>query len=249
MTASGVEEFTIDDLAVRTGTTVRTIRFYNEQGMLPAPERRGRIAIYDSRHRMRLDLIRELQNHGYTLAAVAKVLARMPENASATDFAVRSALLSPWSLTDTESVDRATLARRIGRTADDATVAVLERLGAIERVSDDSFTVVPAALGPALEMLTMDLPVDLFTEGAELIDTHVTALAAGVVGVALRRLLGPENSPELLRQVVDLLPRMRPLVVAALVERFNTAIDSAVHDAIVDLETSSRLPALDVENG
>ena len=35
MTDVTVEEFTIDELAARTGTTVRTIRFYNESGLLP----------------------------------------------------------------------------------------------------------------------------------------------------------------------------------------------------------------------
>jgi hypothetical protein len=75
------DEFTIDELAVRTGLTVRTLRFYANAGLLPAPQRRGRIAYYSAQHRMRLDLVRTLQKHGYTLAAISRVLARIPLDA------------------------------------------------------------------------------------------------------------------------------------------------------------------------
>ena len=92
MTDVTVEEFTIDELAARTGTTVRTIRFYNESGLLPPAERRGRLAYYGAPHRIRLELVQQLQQHGYTLAAITKVLARLPEGATAHDLAVRAAL-------------------------------------------------------------------------------------------------------------------------------------------------------------
>src|SRR6185312_10679353 len=67
------DTLTIDELAARTGMTVRTVRFYATEGLLPAPERRGRVAYYDARHRMRLELVRTLQEHGYTLAAIERV--------------------------------------------------------------------------------------------------------------------------------------------------------------------------------
>src|SRR5947209_913773 len=84
-------ELTVDELAARTGMTVRNVRFYASEGLLPAPTRRGRMAYYDSRHRMRLDLIRSLQEHGYTLAAIERVLARIPVDASPAEYAVQSA--------------------------------------------------------------------------------------------------------------------------------------------------------------
>ena len=68
-----VEELTVDELAARTGMTVRTVRFYATEGLLPPPVRRGRIGYYNAGHRMRLDLIRTLQEHGYTLAAIERV--------------------------------------------------------------------------------------------------------------------------------------------------------------------------------
>ena len=90
--SSAVEgSLTVDELAARTGMTVRTVRFYATEGLLPAPERRGRIAYYGAPHRMRLDLIRTLQDHGYTLAAIERVLARIPHDALPAEYAVQSA--------------------------------------------------------------------------------------------------------------------------------------------------------------
>src|ERR1700712_4672344 len=94
--AKSGDEFTIDELAARTGMTVRTVRFYATEGLLPAPERRGRIAYYGAQHRMRLELIRTLQEHGYTLAAIERVLTRIPVDAAPAEYAVQSAVLAPW---------------------------------------------------------------------------------------------------------------------------------------------------------
>ena len=126
----------MDELAARTGMTVRTVRFYASEGLLPPPQRRGRIAYYDNRHRMRLDLIRTLQEHGYTLAAIERVLARVAEDAPPAEYAVHSAVLAPWLPDQVEILDRAGLDRRIGRRLDDAMVDYLVRAGALHPTGD-----------------------------------------------------------------------------------------------------------------
>src|SRR3954451_7894545 len=63
-------EVDIDELAHRAGTTVRTVRMYQEKGLLPAPHRRGRRAAYGSEHLTRLRLVQRLADRGYSLAAV-----------------------------------------------------------------------------------------------------------------------------------------------------------------------------------
>src|SRR4051794_11777341 len=107
------DELTVDELAARTGMTVRTVRFYASEGLLPPPTRRGRMAYYNSRHRMRLDLIRSLQEHGYTLAAIQRVLERIPEDASPATYGVQAAVLAPWLPDQREPIDRAELDRRL----------------------------------------------------------------------------------------------------------------------------------------
>ncbi len=53
---------------------VRTIREYQTIGVLPAPDRRGRIGIYRDGHVARLALIDRLQQRGYSLAGIRDLL-------------------------------------------------------------------------------------------------------------------------------------------------------------------------------
>ena len=72
--APGPGEYTIDDLAVRTGVPSRTIRFYQARGVLPAPRKRGRVAYYDDSHAERLKIVGELQDKGLRLRAIRALI-------------------------------------------------------------------------------------------------------------------------------------------------------------------------------
>ncbi|MGH3911012.1 MAG: MerR family transcriptional regulator, partial [Pseudonocardiaceae bacterium] len=60
------EQLTIVELAERTGISVRTIRFYAGMDLIPPPQVRGRLGLYDERHVARLELVRDLQGLGFT---------------------------------------------------------------------------------------------------------------------------------------------------------------------------------------
>ncbi len=64
----------IDDLAQRSGVPSRTIRFYNTQGLLPAPLMRGRVAFYEQEHVTVLRIIRELKEQQHLPLEVIKDL-------------------------------------------------------------------------------------------------------------------------------------------------------------------------------
>lgn len=65
----------IGDLARMTGTKVNTIRFYEEGGLLPAPQRTasGR-RVYDGTDVRRLAFIRQSRNLGFPLDTVRELL-------------------------------------------------------------------------------------------------------------------------------------------------------------------------------
>ena len=67
-------ELRVDELAERTGTSVDTLRYYQGRGLLPAPARRGRIALYGQQHVDRVERIRALQAKGLSLAAIGRLL-------------------------------------------------------------------------------------------------------------------------------------------------------------------------------
>jgi DNA-binding transcriptional MerR regulator len=65
--------WTIGELATEFGTTLRTIRFYEDSGLL-APERHGQSRVFHDRDRVRLQLILRGKRLGFTLAEIAHVI-------------------------------------------------------------------------------------------------------------------------------------------------------------------------------
>lgn len=66
---------TIEELAERTQTPVRTVRYYIAEKMLPGPGARGKGASYTEEHLLRLRLIRRLTERRAPLAEIREVMA------------------------------------------------------------------------------------------------------------------------------------------------------------------------------
>jgi DNA-binding transcriptional MerR regulator len=223
-------ELTVDELAARTGMTVRTLRFYASEGLLPPPHRRGRVAFYDAGHRMRLELVRTLQSHGYTLSAIQRVLARIPDNAAPAEYAVQSAVLAPWLAEHTEELDHAGLERRAGREISEPQIDYLVSLGALERRPDGSYLAAPAALGHAVELMDLPVPAEVLSESARIIDEHAKAVADGLTELFAKAIWGPYQRGEIDHEhVLAILERMRPLALQGLLGAFARAADEAAH--------------------
>jgi DNA-binding transcriptional MerR regulator len=228
MTAVDADELTVDELAARTGMTVRTVRFYATEGLLPPPVRRGRMGYYGPSHRMRLELIRTLQEHGYTLAAVERVLARIPADAPPAEYAVQAAVLAPWLPEKAERIDRAALERRVGRHVSEDEIGYLVQVGALDRYEDATFGVSATALGHAVALLELPVPMSVLHESAAIIGEHATAVADGLSEVFTRAVWGPYQRGEIdHEQVVAMLARLRPLALQGLVSAFGRAADRA----------------------
>jgi DNA-binding transcriptional MerR regulator len=76
MTIMAGRELTIGGLARRTGVKVPTIRYYEQVGLLPHPERSpGNQRLYSPRHLKRLTFIRHCREFGFPQAAVRELLA------------------------------------------------------------------------------------------------------------------------------------------------------------------------------
>jgi DNA-binding transcriptional MerR regulator len=85
----------LEELTGRVGVSVRNIRFYTSRGLVPPPIRRGRSGFYSADHVARLELVRELQGHGFTLSAIERFVARIPADATPADIALHLSLLAP----------------------------------------------------------------------------------------------------------------------------------------------------------
>lgn len=70
----GAKYYTIGDLAREFGVTLRTLRFYEDRGLL-SPRRDGTARIYDARDRERLSVILKGKQLGFTLTEIRAMLA------------------------------------------------------------------------------------------------------------------------------------------------------------------------------
>ncbi|HEX6845310.1 MAG TPA: MerR family transcriptional regulator [Actinomycetota bacterium] len=66
--------YRVEQLAGACDVSVDTVRYYQSRGLLPLPEKEGRVAWYDERHVERIIRIRDLQKKGLTLAAIGRVV-------------------------------------------------------------------------------------------------------------------------------------------------------------------------------
>lgn len=65
--------YTIGEISVEYGVTPRTLRFYEQRGLL-LPIRRGASRLYDATQRARFELILKCKMLGFTLVEIAEVL-------------------------------------------------------------------------------------------------------------------------------------------------------------------------------
>ena len=68
------DSFSIGDLSREFGVTTRTIRFYEDRGLL-SPTRNGQNRIYQARDRVRLKLILRGKRLGFSLKEINKLIA------------------------------------------------------------------------------------------------------------------------------------------------------------------------------
>ena len=163
--------------------------------------------------------MQQLQQHGYALAAIGKVIARLPENATAHDLAVRAALLTPWTPPRRRRSTCTHTRERVGRSLDDREIELLVMIGAVQRGDDGTFTVRQSALDPAINLIKADLPADTFrTANCKILDRHIDQMAdeLSVVAFGWMRSAGEHS----LDRFVSLLPDLRQWALHAIVDRF-----------------------------
>lgn len=71
---------TIEELAEQAQTSVRTVRYYITENLLPGPGSRGKGAAYTEEHLQRLRLIRRLTERRAPLAEIREVMARVTDD-------------------------------------------------------------------------------------------------------------------------------------------------------------------------
>ncbi|CAL9652166.1 MerR family transcriptional regulator [Streptomyces sp. enrichment culture] len=228
MTTTDTEEptLTIDELAARTGVTVRTVRFYGTRGLLPPPALGPRrVGHYGREHLARLALIDELQHQGMTLAAIERYLNRLPDDLSPHELALHRAVVASWAPETVEHVTRDELHRRAGRPLTDAEVDRLAATDVVVRVTeadaprDDAYRVDTGLLRLGVELLDVPFSPETVLAARNALLEHSRA-AARDLSRLLRDAVAERDAPE----VRSLSAHMHPLVVQALLTTFQRSL-------------------------
>jgi DNA-binding transcriptional MerR regulator len=227
------ELLTLDELTNRVGMSVRNVRFYTTKGLVPPPIRRGRSGYYTPDHVARLELVQELQSHGFTLAAIERYVANIPPDATPEDIALQRTMLAPWQQEAPLEMSREELDGRAGRTLTPDDLTTLTALGVLTPSRRGRHRVLVSQLSIALGLLDLGFPTEAAQAAAEVYAAHGRAIAEELYEV-FRTKAWPVYqesgaSPERVRQVVE---RLKPLSVASLVAAYESAMDDTKREGI-----------------
>ncbi len=227
------ELLTLEELTTRVGMSVRNVRFYTTKGLVPPPIRRGRSGYYTSDHVARLELVQELQAHGFTLAAIEKYVAGIPTDATPEDIALHRTMLAPWQADSPVEMSRTELDRRTGRTLTDADLDILSALGIVFRTKRGRYEVAVTQLSVGLGLLDLGFPMEAAIAAADVYADHGRQIAEEL-NELFRTLVWPVYKesgapPEKLREVIE---RLKPLSIASLVSAYESAMDETRREEI-----------------
>ncbi len=254
MTEQTEKQLTIAELAARTGISVRTIRFYASLGLIPPPQVRGRLGLYDERHVARLELVRDLQGLGFTLSAIEGYLARIPADRSPEDLALHRALLAPWLPEEPKTVDRVELDTRAGRHLDEEQLARLVDLGVVREDHDGALQLTSSdMLSYGLSLLDTEMDFEVQLASKQIIERHTGALAVELLELfhdsVLREYRERGRPPEQRDRLLALLDRIKPITVQGVVTNFQLAVNRAIRGSVPTSETGSQGRSSKTESG
>ncbi|OXI30292.1 MerR family transcriptional regulator [Burkholderia sp. AU16741] len=224
-------EYTVDELARVSDTTVRNVRAYQDRGLLAPPEKRGRVGIYDDTHVARLKLINHLLARGYTLSNIQDLIKAIDEGHDLRSIlGLENAIGGRWSHELPKTYSLAQLAQMFGPQATTQLSRVTE-LGLLERRGLSFVAKSPALLEAAAAMTKEGIPPRELLDVISLARPHFDAIARLLVDLVVKRLdrydagtLPPATDvPEL----VDAIWRLRPLAAVFVEGETNRALETA----------------------
>ncbi|WP_141015200.1 signal peptidase I [Nocardioides sambongensis] len=216
---------TLDELTQRAGISVRTLRFYTTRGLVPPPIRRGRSGYYSADHAARLELVQELQSHGFTLAAIEKYVAGIPADATPEDIALARTMLAPWQADLPVEMTHEQVESKAGRALSEEDIATLQALGVL-RIRESGYLVATNQLAIGIRLLELGFPRKVAAAAAAVYAEHGEQMAKELYDVIHRELapLYDDAESDHFREVME---RLKPLSVGGLVSAYEAAVTRA----------------------
>ncbi len=230
-------QLTIEQLAAESGMSVRNIRAHQARGLLEPPEVRSRVGYYGPQHIEQLRLIRDLQDDGFNLGAIKRLLDDTQGTAERLQRFGRA--LSVVATPERGQIlTLEELGRRFRVSAHDApeVLAEAERLGVLIPVGDGRFRAPsPSLLAIAEEVVGRGISLRSALAVLEDIDRHCDSVSRSFVELFVHEIWKPfaqadmpaERWPEIEHAVERLGPVASEALMAIFQRRLGARLEGA----------------------
>ncbi len=227
-------EYTIDELALAGGSTVRNVRAYQDRGLLAPPQRRGRSGSYSSDHLARLRLIGNLLSRGYTLGNIGELIEGLERGQKLSQIVgLERAISSPWSDEQPRHYTMTELIKMFGPILKPRTLAKVIEMGLLEPDGLRFRAASPKILIAGAELAKAGMPLPDLLEVMHGLRANVQRVADEMVQLVAHMLdkYGEGELPPAkdVPKLADIIWRLRPLAMMAVEAEVSRALEKAAN--------------------
>jgi DNA-binding transcriptional MerR regulator len=234
-------QLTIEQLAAETGMSVRNIRSHQARGLLAPPEVRMRVGYYGPEHVAQLRLIRDLQDEGFNLGGIKRLLEDSHGMAERL-LRVRQSITAPLTDRPPETVTAVDLGRRFrldpaeGREL----LARAIKLGVLIPLGGDKYEAPnPSLLAVGDEAVKSGIPLRSALAVIEEMKRHCDSVSRSFVKLFIREVWKPfaraDMPADRWPEIEDAVERLRPAAAEAMMTIFQQALSTEVDGAFKEI--------------
>jgi DNA-binding transcriptional MerR regulator len=234
-------QLTVEQLAAETGMSVRNIRAHQARGLLAPPEVRARVGYYGPEHVARLRLIRDLQEEGFNLGGIKRLLEDSQGTAERL-LQLKRSLAALVTSERAETLSASELGRRFGVDGAEGARVLAQALGlgVLVPVGEDKYEVPsPSLLALADEAVRRGISLRSALSLLEDIERHCDSVSRSFVRLFIREVWKPfqqadmpaERWPEM-EEAVD---HLRPIASEALMAIFRQRLGTQIEEAFTEI--------------
>jgi DNA-binding transcriptional MerR regulator len=238
---NSANQLTIEQLAAETGMSVRNIRSHQARGLLAPPEVRMRVGYYGPEHVAALRVIRDLQDEGFNLGGIKRLLDDTQGTAQRL-LRVRESLSASVKKGPAETLTAVELGRRFqlepaeGREL----LAKAIKLGVLIPVGGDKYEAPNASLlAVGDEAVRSGIPLRAALEAIDEIQRHCVYASRAFVKLFLREVWKPfakaDMPTERWPDIEGAVERLRPAASEALQTIFHQTLSAEIDAALSDI--------------
>ena len=233
-------QLTIEQLAAESGMSVRNIRAHQARGLLDPPVVRARVGYYGPEHLEQLRLIRDLQDDGFNLGAIKRLIDDTQGTAARLQ-RFGEALSAAASTEPGETLTLEELGRRFRVSAQEAPEVLAEaaRLGVLVPIGDGRYRAPsPSLLAIAQDVVARGISVRSALNILEDIDRHCDSVSRSLVELFVDEIWKPfaqadmpaERWPEIEHAVARLGPMASEALMAIFQRRLSAQLEGAFEE-------------------